>query len=83
MHLNELVIRSLPFVDGQKDYPDEVIRGLSLRVGKRHQVVSARSQISPLTKGFFLVQVDSFFVSISSPLSTPTMLALVYACGSI
>lgn len=36
MHLNDLVVRSLPFQEtGQKDYIDDTIAGLTLRVGKR------------------------------------------------
>jgi hypothetical protein len=36
MHLDDLVVRSLPFQKtGQKDYIDDTIAGLTLRVGKR------------------------------------------------
>jgi hypothetical protein len=35
MHLTDLKLRSLSSGDGQRDYPDDAITGLSVRVGKR------------------------------------------------
>jgi hypothetical protein len=33
--LTDLTLRSLPFQDGQRDYTDDVVRGLSVRVGRK------------------------------------------------
>ncbi len=35
MHLTDLKLRALPFEDGQRDYADDAVSGLSVRVGKR------------------------------------------------
>jgi hypothetical protein len=35
MHLTDLKIRAFPFEDGQRDYTDHAMGGLSVRVGKR------------------------------------------------
>jgi integrase len=35
MHLSDATVRSLPFIDGQRDYPDDLVRGLSILIGKR------------------------------------------------
>lgn len=35
MVLTDLKLRALPFEDGQRDYIDDAVRGLSVRVGKR------------------------------------------------
>ena len=35
MHLTDLKLRALPFADGQRDYNDDAVTGLFVRVGKR------------------------------------------------
>ncbi len=35
MHLTDLKLKALPFEDGQKDYTDDAVAGLFVRVGKR------------------------------------------------
>ena len=35
MKLTDLALRSLPFETGQRDYPDDAVRGLTIRVGAR------------------------------------------------
>src|ERR1700730_14611227 len=35
MRLTDLSVKALPFEQGQRDYPDDAVRGLSVRVGIR------------------------------------------------
>jgi integrase len=35
VHLTDLKLRALPFEEGQHDYTDDAVRGLSVRIGKR------------------------------------------------
>ena|ERR1700680_5051791 len=35
MHMTDLALRALPFSDVQRDYTDDVLPGLTVRVGKR------------------------------------------------
>ena len=35
MNLTDLKLRSLPFEEGQRDYPDDAVSGMFVRVGRK------------------------------------------------
>lgn len=54
MRFTDLTLKALPFEDGQRDYPDDAVQGMFLRVGKQTKTFMINVYTGPKRKRFAL-----------------------------